>query len=104
MSLASMLEWKYGPVAGTKQADEFDVSLNPNMVISYWKHLTILKPTSTQLKLDFKEYADYLQQVVDREQRREYITEQLELEKDKGDSLNPVEVIKLERALETGSY
>lgn len=60
-SLSEVLEWKYGPVADTKQIDESDwTSPNPKMQISTWRHKTLPKPTEAQIALDTEEYKDYL--------------------------------------------
>ncbi len=57
--LAQVLEWKYGRVANTRQADPGDMSPNPKMVISEWRHKTIPQPSKAQLKKDFAEYEAY---------------------------------------------
>lgn len=54
-SLATVLEWKYGACAGTKQADENDSSPNPKMVISYWK-CNAPQPSESQIEQDFNDY------------------------------------------------
>ena len=60
-SLSEVLEWKYGPIADTKQVDESDwTSANPKMYISTWRHKTLPKPSITQMALDTEEYKDYL--------------------------------------------
>lgn len=61
-SLAEVLEWKYGLVAGTKQADPSDMSANPKMVIKYWKHPSIPQPDEAQIDLDREEYKTFLTQ------------------------------------------
>lgn len=61
MSLATMLEWKYGPVACTAQAKPKDKSPNPEMIISGWRHPTISQPSKAQLKKDFAEYELYVE-------------------------------------------
>lgn len=60
ISLAMMLEWKYGPVAGTRQKTKGDKSANPEMFISSWNHPDISKPSSSQIKKDMKEYKEYI--------------------------------------------
>lgn len=59
-SLAQVLEWKYGPIAGTKQADPQDMGINPEMEIWYWRHPTLPQPDKKQLEKDFKEYDVYM--------------------------------------------
>lgn len=60
VSLANVLERKYGPVASTKQKNPDDKSTNPEMVISSWNHPEIEKPTKAQLVIDFQEYEIYI--------------------------------------------
>jgi hypothetical protein len=55
-TLAEVIEWKYGSIAGTKQADPSETGPNPKMVISYWKHETEPEPNEEQLTIDFEEY------------------------------------------------
>lgn len=59
-SLAEVLEWKYGAIAGTRQKISNDTSPNPEMVISEWNHSIIPQPDETQLQLDFAEYEVYI--------------------------------------------
>lgn len=59
-SLAEVIEWKYGPVAGTIQVDIKDKKPNPKMKISSWHHPDIKKPSTAQLEKDFAEYEVYL--------------------------------------------
>lgn len=60
MILAATLEWKYGCVAGTIQVDPTDMSSDPEMKITYWRHQTISKPSKSQLLQDIVEYREYL--------------------------------------------
>ncbi len=56
VSLAQVLEWKYGAVANTRQANLKDKSRNPKMVISAWRHPTIPKPNTAQIAKDTADY------------------------------------------------
>lgn len=81
VSLANVLEWKYGFVASTEQVDKNDKSSNPKMRIKTWGHLTIAEPDELQLRQDAIEYQAYLDSIAYIElRRREYlpITDQLE--------------------------
>jgi uncharacterized protein YheU (UPF0270 family) len=51
--LGATLEWKYGPIAGTKQVGD-------KMVVSSWRHETIEKPDEAQIIQDIKEYEEHL--------------------------------------------
>lgn len=57
--LATVIEWKYGACAGTKQFDEKDESKNPRMVISYWK-CPAPQPDEKQIQIDFSEYEQFI--------------------------------------------
>lgn len=54
-SLAEVLEWKYGPVAGTAQADQNDHSVSPKMVITSWNSSQPI-PTDSELVTIFQDY------------------------------------------------
>lgn len=58
-SLAVVLEWKYGPIANTKQADPDDLGPNPKMVISDWRHPTLPVPDEAQIALDMAEHLEW---------------------------------------------
>ncbi len=62
ISLAEVLEWKYGSFAGTKQKDPNDNNPNPEMVISSWNHPSIPKPDEAQIAEDFAEYEIFIAQ------------------------------------------
>lgn len=60
-SLSEVLEWKYGPIADTRQVDESDwTSPNPKMRISAWRHKTLSQPSEAQLAQDLEDYKAYL--------------------------------------------
>ena len=56
VSLAEVLEWKYGKVADTIQEDLRDASDYPKMKITDWRHDSISKPDDSQLKKDVEDY------------------------------------------------
>lgn len=58
-SLSEVLEWKYGLVANTRQADPNDKSPDPEMIISEWRHPDTPQPTEEQLAEDFAGYTAY---------------------------------------------
>lgn len=60
-SLSEVLEWKYGPVAGTRQADPNDTSSSPKMVISSWNS-DVSQPDEKQIEADTEEYKAFLTQ------------------------------------------
>ncbi len=62
VSLSQVLQWKYGPVANTKQKYSKDNTPNPEMIISNWRHPNILKPSKEQLEADFAEYEIYMEE------------------------------------------
>ena len=79
-SLAQVLEWKYGFVASTKQDDPNDMSNNPKMVISEWKHQVIPQPDEAQLAIDKQEYIAHLAQIeADSEAEKEALKEKLKV-------------------------
>lgn len=72
--LGAMLEWKYGPIADTREIDG-------EMVITAWRHKTIAQPDKDQIALDFKEFEDYKKSILYKEKRKEEypsIAEQLD--------------------------
>ncbi|MCK5218427.1 hypothetical protein KAR10_02820 [bacterium] len=105
ISLAKVLEWKYGPVSGTKQKDTKDKSPNPGMIISYWNHPTLQEPSEERLAADFLEYEAY---ITDKNNKKKAIEDEFtDLKKSlKGKNKSEIkdsealEFIKLKMALE----
>lgn len=62
-SLAEVLEWKYGTVAGTVQKED------GTFVIYSWKHPTLPVPNDSQIAIDTNDYKAFL--VIDKKIRKE---------------------------------
>ena len=91
-SLAEVLEWKYGAVANTKEA-EISSDAGNGMMISEWRHPSIPKPSTIQIQQDFLEYKNFKKNKKDAEDADEAAL--------KGKmKLNDAELKALKRALE----
>lgn len=91
VSLAEVLEWKYGPVASTEQVDPNDLTSQfPKMKITEWRSGTP-QPDEEQIAKDMQEYQDYLVLTASLEgEKREAIVQKFNLTDDDIETLKRV--------------